>query len=76
MRIVKLYELPRDQGIRIKAETYEGDKKIGDFIIFHHIDGMYSYCTEESTGKVCHLSASVELVRKEGNDYYEFAPKE
>lgn len=68
---MKLYELPRDKGIRIKAETYEGDKKLGDFIVFHHIDGIYSYCTiegKEPPNNVCHLGANQEL-KKVGNHY-------
>lgn len=41
---MKLYEIP--QGSRIKAEaTNNKGEKVGDFIVFHHIDGAYSYCT-------------------------------
>ena len=63
---MKLYEIP--QNSRIKAETYK-DKKLGDYIIFHHIDGAFSYCTVEGTDDVCHLNASQEL--KKVGDYYE-----
>lgn len=67
---MKLYELPRDKGIRIKAEVSNENGKLGDFIIFHHIDGAYSYCTVEGNpDKVCHLSANTEL--KQVGDYYE-----
>lgn len=68
---MKLYELPRDKGIRIKTETSNDKGKLGDFIIFHHIDGMFSYCTIENTDEVCHLSASTELKKSENGDYYE-----
>lgn len=74
--IFNLYEIPRDS--RIKATTYgsadgkKRGKKLGDFIIFHHPDGMYSYCTVEGKPQhVCHLSVvqQVKLNSKEG--YYE-----
>lgn len=70
---MKLYELPRDKGIRIKAETSNDKGKLGDFIIFHHLDGAFSYCTVEGKeGELCHLPASQELsLHKDG--YYELA---
>lgn len=66
--IVRLYDIPRES--RIKAET-RNDKgeKLGDFIIFHHLDGMYSYCTVEGTDKPCHLHVGQQL--KKVGDYYE-----
>lgn len=65
---MKLYEIPK--GSRIKAETSDENGKLGDFIIFDHIDGMYSYCwTEGKPEKICHLGASTEL--KKVDDYYE-----
>lgn len=68
---MKLYEIPRES--RIKAETSDENGKLGDFIIFHHLDGMYSYCTVEGMPeKVCHLAATQELkLLEEG--YYELA---
>ncbi len=69
---MKLYEIP--QGSRIKAEaTNNKGEKVGDFIVFHHIDGAYSYCTVEGTDKVCHLSASQELTKSD-DGYYEITP--
>lgn len=69
-KIVKLYEIPLVS--RIKAETRDGEgNKLGDFIIFHRPDGMYSYCTVEGTDKVCHLSVGQTL--KKTGDYYELA---
>lgn len=69
---MKLYELPRDKGIRIKAETRAiNEQKLGDYIIFHHIDGMYSYCTvENAPGEICHLSANQEIKYHEEDKAY------
>lgn len=50
----KLYEIPR--GSKIKCEVSDGSK----FVIFDHLDGMYSYCKTEQGGLV-HLSASTPL---------------
>jgi hypothetical protein len=47
---MKLYEVPRNT--RIKFQEYEFN--------FHHVDGMYSYCTDDE-GNVIHLSASAEV---------------
>jgi hypothetical protein len=66
---MKLYEIPKNS--RIKAETTVGTKKLGDFIVFHHLDGAYSYCTVEGTKHVCHLSSSQEL-KLSDEGYYEF----
>jgi hypothetical protein len=54
---MKLYEVPRRS--RVKTEDgYEFN--------FDHIDGMYSYCTDDD-GNVVHLMAwtEVEIVAKE-----------
>ena len=65
---MKLYNIPKNS--RIKAEIKENGKKLSDFIIFHKLDGMYSYCTVEGMeDKVCHLQATQEL--KKVDDYYE-----
>ena len=58
---MKLYELPRDS--KIYCEASDGSKSV----IFHHLDGMYSYCTTEK-GAVVHIGASQEL--KEYEDGY------
>ena len=58
---MKLYEIPNES--KIKAEVSDGSK----FITFHHIDGMYSYCTTEKGGTI-HLSVSTPL--KKVKDYY------
>jgi len=67
---MKLYDIPR--GSRIKAETSNDKGKIGDFILFHRLDGAFSFCTVEGTDEVCHLSASQELKLSDVG-YYELA---
>ncbi len=65
---IRLYNLSK--GARIKADCFDEEgKKIGDFIIFDHLDGMYSYCTVANTNKVIHLSVITPL--KKVKDYYE-----
>lgn len=65
---MKLYEIPR--GSRIKAETSNEDGKLGDYIIFHKLDGAFSYCSVEGRPEeICHLSANQDL--KLNGDYYE-----
>ncbi len=69
---MKLYNLPK--GARIKAEAWtthdNGDKeKLGDFVIFDHVDGMYSYCyVEGREDEILHLLAAQPLKAEE--DYY------
>lgn len=68
---MKLHEIPR--GSRIKAETSKNGAKLGDFVTFHTLDGMYSYCTVEGKEEeVCHLSVNQEL-KLSDNGYYELA---
>lgn len=47
---MKLYKVPRNS--RIKLEDQE--------LNFHHIDGVYSYCTTDS-GDIVHLAAWAEV---------------
>ena len=58
---MKLYDLPK--GARIKEQCSDGSK----YIIFDHIDGMYSYCETEK-GNTIHLSATTPLKQEKG--YY------
>lgn len=60
---MKLYDLKH--GAKI---VNDGISDGSSFIIFDHIDGMYSYCTTEKGG-VIHLSASTPL--KKVDDHYE-----
>ena len=48
---MKLYQVPCNT--RIKLAT-------GEEILFHHIDGMYSYCTNDQ-GQVVHIAAFTEV---------------
>ena len=54
---MKLYDVPRNT--RIKVEDLE--------LMFHHIDGMYSFCQTDD-GETVHLAAwtEVEIVKNEG----------
>lgn len=66
---MKLYEIP--EGSRIKAETSNEKGKLGDYIIFHHLDGAFSFCTVEGKPEeVCHLSVNQEL-KLSDEGYYE-----
>jgi len=51
------------KGSRINCEVSDGST----FIIFEHIDGMYSYCITEK-GEVVHLYAATEL-EKDGENF-------
>ena len=55
---MKLYDIPRDSIINVGLNTQ---------IKFHHLDGMYSYCTVLGTDEVCHIPAITELeLQKDG----------
>lgn len=56
---MKLYDVPRNTRIKV------GDQEL----LFHHIDGMYSFCTDEK-GLVHHIVAwaDVEVLDKEKQD--------
>lgn len=51
---MNLYEVPRNTKVRLSN---------GQVFLFHHVDGMYSYCTDDD-GNVVHLAAwtDVEIV--------------
>ncbi len=55
---MELYNVPNNTRIRLKDALFEDE-----ILLFHHIDGMYSYCTDMSGG-VIHLAAwtDVEVV--------------
>lgn len=59
---MKLYDVPRNSRIRLLGDTLSSDMELN----FHHIDGMYSYCTDDD-GNVMHLAAwtEIELVKQE-----------
>ena len=55
---MKLYQVP----MRTKIVLPDGTK-----LLFHKLDGMYSYCTD-SDGQVWHISASTEVTIEESNE--------
>lgn len=61
---MKLYEVPNNSKIivkdKIKTPPASIPIKRGDILQFHHIDGMYSYCTNKD-GEVVHLAAWAEV---------------
>lgn len=67
MGISKLYEIKK--GSKIYADLSDDSK----YIIFDHLDGMYSYCKTEKGG-IVHLSGSTPL--EEFEDGYKIAVKE
>lgn len=60
---MKLYDLPRDKGVKIYgAKAADTGEDI--VIIFGRLDGMYSYCwIDGDPDKVVHLSASTPLTK-------------
>lgn len=66
---IKLYNLPQRVKGGIKIHGLQDDKKKDIVVLFHHLDGAYSYCTIEGTDKTVHLSASTPLVELEGGEW-------
>ena len=56
-KLVKLYEVPKNSRIRIEGLEVNG--VLTEELNFHHVDGMYSYCTTDNN-EVVHLNASAE----------------
>lgn len=54
---MKLYDVPRNTRIKVLDD---GDIGYEETYAFHHIDGMYSYCTTDK-GEVVHLFAGTEV---------------
>jgi uncharacterized FAD-dependent dehydrogenase len=61
---MKLYEVERETWVRVLEEAGVPMEALeigaGDKVLFHHIDGMYSFCHNED-GRIVHLSASTEV---------------
>lgn len=64
-----LYEIPRFSLIRVPIEDESVERS--EFIMFHHPDGMYSYCTVDTPEgtKPVHLSITTPLIKR--GDHYE-----
>ncbi len=61
---MKLYDIPKNS--KIMCECSDGST----YIIFDHLDGMYSYSTTEKGGLI-HLSGATPL--KKVDDHYELS---
>ena len=66
---MKLYDVPNGSKVRVFQDDVRTPPSSpplveGDVFTFHHIDGMYSYCTTED-GEVVHPAAwtEVEIVK-------------
>lgn len=61
---MKLYDVPRNTKIRVVGESIAPpaarEAQPDEELMFHHIDGMYSYC-KDLTGKIVHLPAWQEV---------------
>ncbi len=61
---MKLYDVPRNSWvIPIEDTTAPPDARpvsVGEPVLFHHVDGMYSYC-HDVHGNVVHLPAWQEV---------------
>ena len=55
---MKLYDIPEDSKIFLSKEQTCSNGST--YIIFRHIDGMYSYCDTEKGG-VIHISAGAPM---------------
>jgi hypothetical protein len=60
---MRLFDIPEDSKIILTKEQTCSDGST--YIIFRHIDGMYSYCDTEKGG-VIHLSASAPMKQVDG----------
>lgn len=75
-KVIRLYDLPPrpENPIRIYGLSGNGGKIV---VLYHHIDGMYSYCTVEDDKSNdlghTHLSVSTPLVKHK--DGYKVAPE-
>lgn len=61
---MKLYDVPNKTWVmpieETKAPPEAREVSVGEPVLFHHVDGMYSYCTD-IWGKVVHLPAWQEV---------------
>lgn len=64
-KMLHLHQLLRDAGVKLYVDGISDGSR---FIVFHHIDGMYSYCKTEKDGLI-HLSVMTPLLKREDGDY-------
>jgi len=57
MKTEKLFNLPRNTRIKVGLKE----------LLFHHLDGAYSYCTDDE-GQPYHLHAATRVEVLEGDD--------
>lgn len=72
MEPLKLYEIPKESKIKGEYVDTATGQVIGDMATFHHLDGMYSFCTidgVEAPNNVIHLSAVTPLLINEDGSY-------
>jgi len=69
--MMRLFEIPN--GSKLKLSVSKDGESFGEeTITFHHVDGMYSFCTVDAWPEgenVCHLSAVAPM--KKVDDHYE-----
>ena len=56
-KLIKLYEVPKNSRIRIEGLEVNG--VLTEELNFHHVDGMYSYCTTDDD-EIVHIAAFAE----------------
>jgi hypothetical protein len=61
-----LYEVPRNSRIKIEGLTVNG--VLNEEINFHHIDGIYSFCTTDNE-EIIHLGATTECEIVKNSNY-------
>lgn len=61
-RLIKLYDLSRNTriGVAHLDLRYEKGNKLIEELNFHHVDGMYSLCTDDSNNTI-HLNCTTEV---------------
>lgn len=69
MNSMTLDRIPKESVIRAKVTDNKGNK-IGDYVVFHHCDGMYSYCTVQGTEVAVHFSRFQELELADDGIYH------
>jgi len=70
--VLRLYDIEREAKIYLTDTMSLTDGST--YVRFHHLDGMYSYCTTEVEKHVIHLSASTVITPYK--DGYIFVPEE